>query len=322
MARLIVDSEPVTIVPVREPLVLISQVQRSGGTLLSQLFDGHPGCHAHPAELHIGPVKSRWPSLDPGDRPEAWFDSLFEQKTLEFIEHGYTKTTQGARSAGTFDVFPFSFDPDIQRSIFLDQAGPGSSVRHILDAYMTSYFNAWLDNANLRTGPKRVVTGFAATLAMHRRDLAAFFRDYPDGTLVTIVREPRTWFESSRRYKSRYEDVHRAVKTWNRSTQSSLRACELYGDRTVLVSFEHLVRETAPLMRRLADRLGIGFSEELLVPTFNGRPIRAASSGPVQEYGVVREPVRPPELDADTDAVIARGTAELYAEARSRFLSP
>ena len=30
------------VVPVREPLVLISQIQRSGGTLLSQLFDGHP----------------------------------------------------------------------------------------------------------------------------------------------------------------------------------------------------------------------------------------------------------------------------------------
>ncbi len=30
------------LVEVREPLVLISQIQRSGGSLLSQLFDGHP----------------------------------------------------------------------------------------------------------------------------------------------------------------------------------------------------------------------------------------------------------------------------------------
>ena len=40
--------------PVTSPLVLISQVQRSGGTLLSQLFDGHPELHAHPHELKIG----------------------------------------------------------------------------------------------------------------------------------------------------------------------------------------------------------------------------------------------------------------------------
>ena len=42
------------LVPVTDPLVLVSQIQRSGGTLLSQLFDGHPECHAHPHELKIG----------------------------------------------------------------------------------------------------------------------------------------------------------------------------------------------------------------------------------------------------------------------------
>jgi hypothetical protein len=36
------------------PLVLISQAQRSGGTLLSQLFDSHPAIAAHPHELSIG----------------------------------------------------------------------------------------------------------------------------------------------------------------------------------------------------------------------------------------------------------------------------
>ena len=61
------------LVPVREPLVLISQIQRSGGTLLSQLFDGHPELHAHPSELKIGRPKFwHWPPLDL-DRPDTWF---------------------------------------------------------------------------------------------------------------------------------------------------------------------------------------------------------------------------------------------------------
>ena len=105
--------------------------------------------HAHPGELHIGPGKAHWPSLDPDAAPEAWFDALFERITLEFVEQGYSKSTPGARSAGTFDVFPFRFDAGRQRAIFLERAEPGSSVREILDAYMTSYFNAWLDNTNL-----------------------------------------------------------------------------------------------------------------------------------------------------------------------------
>ena len=63
------------------------------------------------------------------------------------------------------------------------------------------------------------------------------------------MREPRGWFESSRRYKERYEDVDRAVKTWSRSTRSSLDASERYGDRVLVVSFEQLVQETEPMMR-------------------------------------------------------------------------
>jgi hypothetical protein len=39
--------------PVTEPLVLISQIQRSGGSMLSKLIDGHPQLHVHPSELKL-----------------------------------------------------------------------------------------------------------------------------------------------------------------------------------------------------------------------------------------------------------------------------
>ena len=40
------------------------------------------------------------------------------------------------------------------------------SERDVLDCYFTSYFNAWLDNHNLYTGPKKVVTGFVPRLSL------------------------------------------------------------------------------------------------------------------------------------------------------------
>ena len=62
-----------------QPLVLITQIQRSGGTLLSQLLDGHPQVCAHPHELHIGkPMKWDWPMLNMRDSPETWFSCLYE----------------------------------------------------------------------------------------------------------------------------------------------------------------------------------------------------------------------------------------------------
>ena len=55
--------------PVTAPLALISQIQRSGGSMLSQLFDGHPEVHAHPHELKIGyPKKYNWPEIIYGGR--------------------------------------------------------------------------------------------------------------------------------------------------------------------------------------------------------------------------------------------------------------
>ena len=66
------------ITKVQAPLALISQIQRSGGSLLSQLFDGHPQIHAHPHELKIGyPKKYYWPKIDLADTPERWFLLLF-----------------------------------------------------------------------------------------------------------------------------------------------------------------------------------------------------------------------------------------------------
>ena len=78
--------------PVTVPLALISQIQRSGGSMLSQLFDGHPEVHAHPHELKIGyPNKFNWPEIDLDDNPEHWFEILFEDSVVEHLKHGYKK---------------------------------------------------------------------------------------------------------------------------------------------------------------------------------------------------------------------------------------
>ena len=55
-------------------------------------------------------------------------------------------------------------------------------ARTVVDTYFTAYFNAWLDNHNLYTGPKKVVTGFVPRLTLDLVPIERFFDDYPDGT--------------------------------------------------------------------------------------------------------------------------------------------
>ncbi len=305
------------LVHVREPLVLVSQVQRSGGTLLSQLFDGHPECHAHPSEIYIGhPRKWEWPPIDLAD-PGSWFELLYESPVELHLREGYVKEKE-ARDAGD-EVFPFLFLPALQRQVF-DRCvaeRPPATERDVLDCYFTSYFNAWLDNQNLYSGPKRVVTGFTPRLALEPGNAERFFSAYPDGTIVSIVRDPGGWYESARTYRSAYGDVDEAIGLWAASARSALDAREQWGERVLVLTFEQLVLETETTMGLVADRIGITMSPELLVPTFNGRPVRANSSERGQAHGIVRERTEAyrDRLDPETIERIRQLAGDLYERA-------
>ena len=69
--------------------MLISQVNRSGGTLLSQLFDGHPACHVHPGELLLNRPKDVWPQLDLSAPPRRWLDALYAPHLSDYARTTY-----------------------------------------------------------------------------------------------------------------------------------------------------------------------------------------------------------------------------------------
>jgi hypothetical protein len=302
-------------VPVCEPLVLVSQIQRSGGTLLSQLFDAHPELHAHPHELHVGnPSKVNWPELDLAAGPDEWFRILFEHPTGRAFEEGYNKAAD--RSAGAIepdDILPFLIPPTLQRELFEAAlaARPARSQRDVFDAYMTSYFNAWLDNHNLYAPGKRWVTAFTARLSSHPVSVARFFAAYPDGRLVSVVRDPRSWWASAKRFREvapwkvtrhrDYSEVETAIGLWRGSAEAMLEAYEQRAESFRLLRFDALLGDTEATMRSLAEWLGISFHPTLVEPTFNGLPIKADSSFAVADHGVHAEPlerfreVLPPE---------------------------
>ena len=147
--------------PGREPLVLISQIQRSGGTLLCQLFDGHPECHVDPYELKIGhPKKHNWPPLDLS-RPETLVrDALLPRHRRAPPPH--RADAPPGRGPRRLPV-PLPRRGSRRRSSTrASRRGRPRANATCSTAYFTSYFNAWLDNQNLYTGPKRAVVGLHA----------------------------------------------------------------------------------------------------------------------------------------------------------------
>ena len=270
--------------PITVPLALISQIQRSGGSMLSQLFDGHPEVHAHPHELKVGyPRKHNWPPIDLGDRPQRWFEMLFEDSVLEHLWHGYKKMDKYE------ETFLFIFLPSLQKKLFLKYFESMNKInqRDVFDAYMTSYFGAWVNNQN-RLGQKKFVTAFTPRLAFMETNMASFFKIYPDGRLISVVRDPKNWFPSATRHKlDKYGDIKHALDQWLDSAKSMVQNKKRYGDRVCIISFEDLIRRTEAVMRYLADFLKIRFDDILLMPTFNKIPIKPNTSFKLEKPGIM-----------------------------------
>jgi hypothetical protein len=304
------------IIPVEQPLVLISQVQRSGGTLVSQLLDGHPQIHTHPHELYIGhPRKWDWPDLDLSAPPETWFALLFEKPTAGFFRDGYEKHPASAQYEQP-DVFPFFLLPNLQREIFLSRVAAREikTQRDVLNCYMTSYFNAWLNYQQHYHVDKKYIAAFTPRVNMHAGALARFFRDYPDGRLISMVRDPKAWYVSShRKSPQNHPDPQASIPIWKESAEATLAAKAQYGDKVFVLGYENLVKDTEGHMRALAEWLGIEFDEILLRPTFQGMDIRANSAYAVQTYGVIDAPLqRAKELSEQDAAYIDAEALALY----------
>ena len=303
------------------PLIMVSQVERSGGSLMAQLFDGHPKLLAHPHELKFGyPDKETWPKTDLPNLEEQ-FRILFEPRTAEFCTNGYSKGQHDE------DRKNFFFVPYVQREVF--QAALKNASRHssrdILDAYFTSYFYAWL-NMRSRIDQAKFVTGFVPMMASQPRNMDEFWRIYPDGFLISIIRTPLSWYPSFLKLKEGrgFPNVEVSAARWNKSTEAMFRERERRKDRVVILRFDDLVSKTEATMRLVCRRIGLEFHPALVSPTFNWEPMRSNSIFGATEPGVVTSAPAEREAllgDADRDYLTTH-CMPLYEKALQEIAEP
>lgn len=309
-------------VPVTQPMLLCSQIQRSGGTLLTRLFDGHPACFTHPSELRWGRPHP-WPRIDlsgPLDA-DAILSEIGETWPRKFARFGYEKFSNWTKEhdPDATQRYPFMFDETLQRRIFAAALERGChSQRDVLNAYLTALFNAWLDYQNLYRVPKSWVVAFEPRLILQDGGAASFFADYPDGLLVTIVREPGAWLSSFSRHKGR-EGTSASLRHWQEAVERSVGTYEERPDRVVVIIFEELVEHPEAVMRALCARMGIGFTDVLLEPTYNSMPVLSDSSHHLTTGIDTRVTGRHLDTLAAEDLDKVAGVTPIYRDLRDRF---
>lgn len=269
--------------PIACPLILISQISRSGGTWLSQLFDHHPQIWAHPGALKIFyPDNWTWPDLSAArDAAEVWNVLRYEKIEKVFGSGGFRQGT------------PMMFDAAAQRALFLALAAARapSADREWIDLYFTSFFYAWLDYQR-KYGEKRYVTGFASILSRYPETMAGFRKVYPDGYLISLIREPLGWYSSVKRRsapgkekkhdgaKSHYGSLDDAESAYLKNIEAMRSNAALFGDHFIAIEYAALVADTEGVMRGVAERIGIDFHPTLTEQTFNGMPMGRNTSFP------------------------------------------
>ncbi|WP_309395854.1 sulfotransferase family protein [Cerasicoccus maritimus] len=99
------------------------------------------------------------------------------------------------------------------------------------------------------------------------------FEHFPEAKLLHIVRDPRAVFASRRRRfikgGGKYSKAFRLLNEWNRSAWQVTRYQD-QPERFLSIRYEDLVSDASAVMRRVADFLGIAYTDTLERPSRNG----------------------------------------------------
>jgi len=290
------------IAPVSQPLILISPLPYCGGLFLNQLLDGHPQLHSHPGRWLR---QNQWPLIDTRDNPRRWFEMLVENERFDFADNGCGYRSQEA--PGAFFLFAHS----LQEALFheyldsLDKITP----RDVFDAYHTSYFGAWLNNQN-GSGSKKWITAYTPGISTSETSILHFFEVYPRGRLISIVRDPGSWYAAATRHAAdEYADFTRAMECWEAHALMMLNNRKRFRGRVCLLAFEDLMADTAAVMHSLAKLMELEFSAVMLGPTLNTFALKAHS---MPQPSDARRSLQKGRLTADRERILERLRTEIY----------
>ena len=302
----------------RLPVIYISQVWRSGGTMLSQFFDSVPGILAFPKELKFGVGKNELLCLD------EWCQRPAPEVRQAFmgVNGVFTDAARGTYDKSSGTVLPFRFDIELFIYLFdrVWKDRPPQAGRDIADVFFTAFFSAWLDR-RISAQTSRYISGFASFVAFQPGNVRRFFGYYPDGYLIQILREPVSWYRSVKakpRKRSAQtsgfwidsRSLSFAIETYRQQAATLQANLQKYPRRCILLDYDHLAAEPGLHMNELCKQFGLEYSDMATKATFNGLPVQPNTS--FRDGQSSRESI----LSASEIAVLEREVMPIYEEVR------
>ena len=309
-----------------EKLLLITQIHRSGGTFLSQLFDSHSQLYNHPGELEIWKPKPVWGQYKhlvqfyPNNK--TWnecFDNL-QQERLTQISTTKIFNKPGLNKFSQIQQFKITYSEEKHKQLFHEyfltlNEITRASVVHI---YLKSLFESW---DQLQHYPRKYMNCFAANMWCDQISMIRFFQDFPSATVIFLLRRPDTWLKSvlpHRGFSS--TDATAALfllEVWWESLRNLYTYYEIFGSKIIPVIYEDLTDDTENIMKKLCIHLDLNYEPTLVQPTFLGQAIYPNSSFNIDRLGVISNKTRnSPEFTPEIQKWFSNGYMEEYYMAR------
>ena len=238
------------------PILISSQLQRSGGSLISQLFDNHPEILAHPWEIMVYK-----------EGTDRIYDKILktEKELTRLMRDGYKKG-KFAKKKHRFHFLTSEFT----KILFKEK-----NNKNFLDNYFDNFFKYWTNFKN-DNGEKKMITGFSPFFC--KGNLIEQLNSHKRLSIIHIYRDPYSWWYSAKNFKEIYKDISSVKKFWLRSQVEALKAKSKFEDKVFIIQFNDLIKKRSKLMRFLCKKFSIKYDSKLMFPTFNGQSIENDSS--------------------------------------------
>lgn len=238
-------------------LIFVNNLARSGGTLLTRLFDGHPDVAVLPYAAHIGWPYNEFPSGDPA---KVWRKTVFNPRWRNYARNGFVKKWGRDRQS-----YPLTISAPRHYAAFRER---GCTPLSALSAYCAAW-KEWKGTGQERNLMFHLADDDFGTAIPH------FFDDYHDSFVLTVIREPLSWAASYLKLNKSGLGVDDLIEVYLRYCNDLQRNQHSH---IVVIRFEDLATNPKETLQQVCERIGIEFSEKLMTPTFNGDPVAPNSS--------------------------------------------
>ena len=271
--------------------LMISAMYENGGNTTQRFLDGHPELYSYPFESQPGtkyvldhltslfPVKYRWPVFPLTSEVEADYETMIDEECKVRI-----KTPQSSK----FRDYPMILSDKDRKALFVrHMQGKERTRGHLVEAFFRASADAWKDYQ--RSGREHAYVGYSPIIVV---DADKIVKDLPDAHVLHVVRNPWSAYADTKKRAVPLPLPH-YITGWCLNQQAALTFSQLYPARVHLLRFEDIIVNSVEVLGGLLAKLGVGKSETLAQPSWNGRVLEQ-----VYPWGTVRTPT--PEANLAT----------------------